>query len=205
MVGGVRRNGPAVRPAESAGRTAGRQFGRPAGRPDHRPGRFRRSGRPNRPADTAAEPNRRNLTGRAEPPPRVPPVHSVQPAAWLQPRLQTEEIHDDHVKKISRRNIFSCKIFFWRGFFLDLSLPPPPVASGDKFYNPCPSSPKYTRKPLECAGNPKQCNGENTRTKNPQNCTRNPPQNVLKNPPACTKKKPQNILKTPLKCSKKPH
>ena len=32
-----------------------------------------------RPADTAAEPNRRNLTGRAEPPPRVPPVHSVQP------------------------------------------------------------------------------------------------------------------------------
>ena len=31
-----------------------------------------------RPADTAAEPNRRNLTGRAEPPLRVPPVHSVQ-------------------------------------------------------------------------------------------------------------------------------
>ena len=57
MVGGLRRNGPAVRPAESAGRTAGRWFGRPAGRPD-----------------------RRNLTGRAEPPPRVPPVHSVQPS-----------------------------------------------------------------------------------------------------------------------------
>ena len=34
-----------------------------------------------RPADTTAEPNHRNLTGRAEPPPRVPPVHSVQPLA----------------------------------------------------------------------------------------------------------------------------
>ena len=33
--------------------------------------------RQSRPADTAAEPNHRNLTGRAEPPPKVPPVHSV--------------------------------------------------------------------------------------------------------------------------------
>ena len=32
-----------------------------------------------RPADTTAEPNHWNLTGQAEPPPRVPPVHSVQP------------------------------------------------------------------------------------------------------------------------------
>ena len=79
----MRRNGPAVRPAEPAGRTAGRWFGRTAGRvgsggPAGRSA-ARRSGRPNRPADTAAEPNRRNLTGRAGPPPRVPPVHSVQP------------------------------------------------------------------------------------------------------------------------------
>ena len=51
-------------------RTA-RRFGRAAVR--------WRSGRPIRPADTAAEPNCRNLTGRAEPPPRVLPVHSVQP------------------------------------------------------------------------------------------------------------------------------
>ena len=38
---------------------------------------------PGGPADTAAEPNRRNLTGRAEAPPRVPPVHSVQPSTRM--------------------------------------------------------------------------------------------------------------------------
>ena len=91
------------------GRTNARHFGRPTSRPDHQPVRFRWSGRPtrpaevpgvgsagrhhrraeppepNRPADTTAEPNHRNLTGRAEPPPRVPPFHSVQPGltAWI--------------------------------------------------------------------------------------------------------------------------
>ena len=64
----VRLSGGEARPkvkepmAVSAGRSAGRRYGRL-----------------NQQADTAAEPNRRNLTGRAEPPPRVPPVHSVQP------------------------------------------------------------------------------------------------------------------------------
>ena len=73
--------GASERPGGSAGRTAGRVgSGGPAGR----------LGRPKcrpavRPADTAAEPNRRNLTGRAEPPPRVPPVHSVQPIVWYVP------------------------------------------------------------------------------------------------------------------------
>ena len=60
-----------------------RWFGRPTGRLGSG-GPAGRLGRPNhralvRPADTTAEPNHRNLTGRAEPPPRVPPVHSVQP------------------------------------------------------------------------------------------------------------------------------
>ena len=41
-------------------------------------GGVRRNGPALRPGDTA-EPNRRNLTGRAERLPRVPPVHSVQP------------------------------------------------------------------------------------------------------------------------------
>ena len=40
---------------------------------------MRRNGAVVRPADTTAEPNHRNLTGQAEPPPRVRPVHSVQP------------------------------------------------------------------------------------------------------------------------------
>ena len=56
--GGVRRNGPVV----LTGRTARHSFGRP-----------------NRLAHAAAELNHQNLTDRAEPPPGVPPVHSVQP------------------------------------------------------------------------------------------------------------------------------
>ena len=64
--GGGRRNGPALRPAESAGRTAGRWFGWRIGRPECRPAvrpaesasRHRRRAEPpepNRPSRSAAE------------------------------------------------------------------------------------------------------------------------------------------------------
>ena len=62
-----------------------------------------RNGPAVRPADTAAEPNRQNLTGRAEPPLRVPPVHSVQPEIDRSPNLRTGQEFPPERTKIPSR------------------------------------------------------------------------------------------------------